>query len=218
MKEGLDSGNKSLCLMMCNEMEGLYRNTGRVAQAVDMADMALSLIAGMGLDGSIHHGTTLLNAATARRMAGDVEKALSQYREAEAIFKNLGKTDGYEMASLYNNISQIYQEQEEHEKALESLDKALELIKKMENSEAEVATTHVNRALSLMALGRLDEADEELKESLTFYASPEGVQSGHFGSALAAAGELAWRRGNYDQAIGLLEKALMVTQSRFVLE
>ena len=66
-----------------------------------------------------------------------------------------------------------------------------------------------------MALGRLDEADEELKESLTFYASPEGVQSGHFGSALAAAGELAWRRGNYDQAIGLLEKALMVTQSRF---
>ena len=105
--------------------------------------------------------------------------------------------------------------QEEHEKALESLDKALELIKKMENSEAEVATTHVNRALSLMALGRLDEADEELKESLTFYASPEGVQSGHFGSALAAAGELAWRRGNYDQAIGLLEKALMVTQSRF---
>ena len=100
-------------------------------------------------------------------------------------------------------------------KALESLDKALELIKKMENSEAEVATTHVNRALSLMALGRLDEADEELKESLTFYASPEGVQSGHFGSALAAAGELAWRRGNYDQAIGLLEKALMVTQSRF---
>ena len=152
MKEGLDSGNKSLCLMMCNEMEGLYRNTGRVAQAVDMADMALSLIAGMGLDGSIHHGTTLLNAATARRMAGDVEKALSQYREAEAIFKNLGKTDGYEMASLYNNISQIYQEQEEHEKALESLDKALELIKKMENSEAEVATTHVNRALSLMAL------------------------------------------------------------------
>ena len=211
--DGLDEGragfrNKSLCLMMCNEMEGLYRNTGRVAQAVDMADMALSLIAGMGLDGSIHHGTTLLNAATARRMAGDVEKALSQYREAEAIFKNLGKTDGYEMASLYNNISQIYQEQEEHEKALE-------LIKKMENSEAEVATTHVNRALSLMALGRLDEADEELKESLTFYASPEGVQSGHFGSALAAAGELAWRRGNYDQAIGLLEKALMVTQSRF---
>ena len=202
MKEGLDSGNKSLCLMMCNEMEGLYRNTGRVAQAVDMADMALSLIAGMGLDGSIHHGTTLLNAATARRMAGDVEKALSQYREAEAIFKNLGKTDGYEMASLYNNISQIYQEQEEHEKALESLDKALELIKKMENSEAEVATTHVNRALSLMALGRLDEADEELKESLTFYASPEGVQSGHFGSALAAAGELAWRRGNYDRAAG----------------
>lgn len=46
MKEGLDSGNKSLCLMMCNEMEGLYRNTGRVAQAVDMADMALTLIAG----------------------------------------------------------------------------------------------------------------------------------------------------------------------------
>lgn len=215
MNEGLDTGNKSLCLMMCNEMEGLYRNTGRVSQAVDMSDMALSLIAGMGLDGSIHHGTTLLNAATARRMAGDAEKALSQYRKAEEIFKKLGKDDGYEMASLYNNISQLYQEQGDHEKALESLDKALKLIVKIEHSEAEAATTHVNKALSLMALGRLDEADEELKESLTFYASAEGVQSGHFGSALSAAGELAWRRENYDQAIGLLEKALMVTQKRF---
>lgn len=215
MNEGLDTGNKSLCLMMCNEMEGLYRTTGRASQAVDMADMALSLIRGMGLEGSIHHGTTLLNAATARRMAGDSEKSLLQYQEAEKIFNNLGKNDGYEMASLYNNISQLYQEQEEHEKALEFLDKALNLIKNMEHSEAEAATTHVNKSLSLMALGRLNEADEELKESLTFYASPEGVQSGHFGSALSAAGELAWRRGNYDQAIGLLEKALMVTQTRF---
>ncbi len=215
MNEGLDTGNKSLCLMMCNEMEGLYRTTGRISQAVDMSDMALSLIAGMGLTGSIHHGTTLLNAATARRMAKDSEKALSQYQEAEKIFKDLGKEESYEMASLYNNISQLYQEREEHEKALEFLDKALHLIKKMENSEAEAATTHVNKALSLMALGRLGEADEELKESLTFYASPNGVQSAHFGSALSAAGELAWRRGNYDQALGLLEKALMVTETRF---
>lgn len=215
MNEGLDTGNKSLCLMMCNEMEGLYRTTGRISQAVDMSDMALSLIAGMGLTGSIHHGTTLLNAATARRMAKDSEKALSQYQEAEKIFRDLGKEESYEMASLYNNISQLYQEREEHEKALEFLDKALHLIKKMENSEAEVATTHVNKALSLMALGRLGEADEELKESLTFYASPDGVQSAHFGSALSAAGELAWRRGNYDQALGLLEKAFMVTETRF---
>ncbi len=76
----------------------------------------------------------------------------------------------------------------------------------MENSEAEVATTHVNRALSLMALGRLDEADEELKESMTFYASPEGVQSGHFGSGAGSSRGAGMRRGNYDQAIGLLEK------------
>ena len=45
MKEGLDSGNKSLCLMMCNEMEGLYRNTGRVAQAVDIPIIGMGGIA-----------------------------------------------------------------------------------------------------------------------------------------------------------------------------
>ena len=63
-------------------------------------------------------------------MAGDVGKRFPSTGRRKRFFKNLGKTDGYEMASLYNNISQIYQEQEEHEKALESLDKALELIKK----------------------------------------------------------------------------------------
>lgn len=61
MKEGLDSGNKSLCLMMCNEMEGLYRNTGRVAQAVVWQDMRCPCC-GDGTGGFDPPWTTLLNA------------------------------------------------------------------------------------------------------------------------------------------------------------
>ena len=208
-------GNRGVALSLCNEMEGLYRTTGRAAQAVAVSDEALRLIGEMGLTGTIHHGTTLLNGATACRMAGDAKRALSMYGEAAGIFRALGEARGYQMASLYNNVSQIYQEQGRHEEALASLDRAMELLDTMEQSEAEMATSRVNRALSLMALGRLSQAKEELEKSLAYYESPAAAGDGHYGAALSAAGELAWRTGDRERAVSCLEQALRVTRERF---
>lgn len=215
LQEALEEDNFGAALTLYNEMEGVYRTTGRAARAVECADQALELIGRMGLRGTIHHGTTLLNGATASRMAGDSKRALSLYREAEEIFTALGEDKSYQMASLFNNISQLYQEEEKHEEALSYLDKAMELVRKMENSEAEVATTHINRSLSLMALERMDEAGEEIQKGMSYYDSSAGQKDGHRGSALAAAGEFAWRCGNAEKAADFFESAIAVTRDRF---
>lgn len=215
LAEAGEKGDRGAELTILNEMEGLYRTTGRAGRAVEVSGQALKLIETMGLAGTIHHGTTLLNGATASRMAGDGAGALTMYREAASIFRNLGQDTSYQMASLYNNISQLYQEQGKNEEAIQSLRKALDIISPMEGSEPEVATTRINMALCLMALGNLEEAAQEIGMSLAYYGSPEGARDGHYGSALCAAGELAWRRGDSKRAAALLEKALEVTRERF---
>lgn len=215
LQEARDASNAAAILTLLNEMEGLYRTTGRAGEAAQISDKALSLIEQMGLENTIPHGTTLLNGATANRVAGNLRKALSMYQKAAHIFEAQGQQNSYQMASLYNNISHIYQAQGEHEEALKSLEKALSLVSGMENNGAELATTRVCMALSFMALGRMEEAGAAIAASLAYYESPEGETDGHYGSALSAAGELDWRQKNYDSAIAHLEKALEVTKRRF---
>ena len=202
-------------LTFYNELEGLYRTTGRAEKAAEAADKALQLIEAMGLTGTVHHATSLQNGATANRWAGNLEKALDMYLKAAEIYKAIGQENTYQMASLYNNISHIYQEQNQHEKALEYLTIAHKMALAMENCQSEVATTNVCMALSYMALGKMDDAKEKLDCAEKYYADEENRKDGHYGSALSAMGEYYWRLKDYDNAVSHLEKALEVTKERF---
>ena len=207
--------NNSLCITIYNELNGLYRSTGRVNKAIEASDKALALILSIGAANTTQHATSLINAATARRMAGEEDAALQQFLQAERILHTLGRQNSYEMASLRNNISQIYQDKGLHEEALSTLDKALSTVQSLENCEGDVATTRVNRAISLMRLGRFTQAEAELSQALNYYTSPQGVNSGHVGAALSAAGELAMHKGDFKKAEKMFENALTVTKARF---
>ncbi len=215
LTEGIKRKDHNLCLMMYNELSGLYRSTSRIPQAVEVSDKAISLIPVMGLNKTVHHATTLLNAATARRMAGDYDVALGQFLEAENILMTLGLENTYEMAGLKNNLSQLYQDHDNHEKALKNLDDALRIVQSLGANEGDVATTRVNKAISLIALGRLDEAETEIQQALSYYSTPEGLNSPHVAAALSASAELASKKGNYKEAEGLYENALKVTEDKF---
>jgi tetratricopeptide (TPR) repeat protein len=209
IEQAEDEGRGGAALTFYNELEGILRTTGRAREAAEAADKALALIARMGLEGTVHHATTLLNAATANRAAGELDKALAMYQAAEKIYLALGQGDSYQMAALWNNISQVYQEQGKNREALDCLERALPKIMTMDCAP-EAATTRVNMALSLMALDRLDEAEERLQQAIAYYDS-EGARDPHRSSALSAAGELAFRRGEKEKALSLLEGALETT-------
>lgn len=215
LEEALETRNHSAVLTIYNEMEGLYRTTGRADKAADISDKALGLIVQMGLGNTTHHATTLQNGATANRVAGNFVKALDMYCQAAEIYKNLGQQTSYQMASLYNNISHIYQGQKQYEKALEYLNMALETVSVIPDSEAEIATSKTSLALCLMSVKRMEEAEKYLHEALEYYEGPLGATDGHYGSALSAMGEYLWRRKDYDGAVAYYEKALRVTLDRF---
>ncbi|MBR6519168.1 MAG: tetratricopeptide repeat protein [Oscillospiraceae bacterium] len=210
-----ENRNYSAMLTVYNEMEGLYRTTGRAGKAADISDKALSLIVQMGLGNTTHHATTLQNGATANRVAGNRHKALDMYCQAAEIYKNLGMQTSYQMASLYNNISHIYQEEKQYDKALEYLNLALNTVSELPDSDAEIATTRVCLGLCLMSVKRMDEAKTQILKALNYYESPLGACDGHYGSALSSMGEYMWRQKEYSSAVMYYEKALKVTIERF---
>lgn len=215
LKNAQSSGQNAAVLTIYNELEGLYRTTGRAGKAADLSEQALDLVMQMGLKGTIHHGTTLLNGATASRAAGKLDRALAMYQEAAQIFEAQGQTESYQMASLYHNISHIYQEKHEYEAALQAQEKAFALISEMEGNDAELATTRVSMANAWMALKAYEKAEECLKLALSYYESPDGQKDGHYGSALAAEGELLWHRGEHEAAKAKLLQAMQVIKSRY---
>ncbi len=215
LNQAMESRNYGAALTFYNEMEGLYRTTGRAAKAAEISDKALGLIEIMGLNGTIHHATTLLNGATANRWAQNLDKALNMYHQAAEIYRSSDIKSSYVIASLYNNISHIYQQQNNHKKALDNLQTALILVSNMDDSACEIATTKVAMSLSYMALGNMAAAKETLNAALVYYNSDEGQNDGHYGSALSAMGEYYWRMEEYENAIAAYEKALKVTRSRF---
>ena len=213
-KEEQDLGER---LTLQNELEGLYRVTGRAEEACGVSDSSLELIAEMGLSGTVHHGTTILNAATANRAAGHTDKALALYREAEEVYKGLGDFPHreYLFATLNNNISQVYQQKGDYGQAEKYLQEALSVIRGIPGGESETATTRSNLSLVLVKLGKLREAEDQIKEALEYYEGPSGKGDNHYSSALSAAGEVAYRTGKYKEAEAYYERALKASERVF---
>ena len=200
-----------------NEMIGFYRSVSQYKKSFDIAEDVLLLMEELQLEDSEHFATTLLNAATAYRAAGDAAQAYNYYRQALGIYDRLLPQGDYRFAGLYNNMSILLEQMDENEKAAEMSLKALEIIKKLEESEAEQATTLTNLALLYFKMERSKEASETLQEALKLF---EGIGSGeetdaHYSAALAGVGEAYYRMGEYEKALASYEKALAEVKKHF---
>ncbi len=195
-------------LSLFNEANGYYRNTGKPEAAVEYAEGAIDLIDRMELRSTVYHAITLINGATACRMAGERGKALSWYHHAEAVLNELpDRRYDYTRASLYNNMSSAYQDSGEPEKALTYLYRAMAIVSKMPGREAEVATSDINIAYALLRLRRFDEAKKSIDEALGYYDSEAGKNDIHYGTALACLAEYEYLTGDRTSAVAYYEKA-----------
>ena len=92
-------------LAIINELTGFYRSQQRFEEAIRVAEQALDLCSKEYRLGSLSHATTLLNAATAYRFAGQSQKALELFRQCQAIYEEKLSPMDEHYAGLYNNMS-----------------------------------------------------------------------------------------------------------------
>lgn len=202
-------------ISISNEMIGFYRSVSAFEKAYVAAEDVLLLMEELQLDHSEHFATTLLNAATAYRAAGDFAQALRYYRQAVQIYDGLIKPDDYRYAGLYNNMSILLEKMDENEEAIRYAGQALAIIEKIEGGEMETATTLTNLALLYFKVSQHEKAKELLERALSLFENSGEDHDAHYSGALAGIGEAYFHMQEFDKALEYYEKALDEVKRHF---
>jgi len=215
MKQGLAKAEKECdagaTISICNELGGYYRATSRYAEGIPLYEQALELIYQLGLNGTEHHGTTLVNYATTVTLIGDIEKALQLDTAAATIFAESGFAMDYRLATLYNNMSFLCMDLGHYKEAETSLNDALYILKALDDTEIDVAVTYTNLANVYLAMDQLDEAKVTIKQALDLFITESGRDDVHYAGAVNTLGEIYFREENYEKAAALYEEAMCLT-------
>ena len=195
-------------ISICNEMIGFYRSISAFEKAYVAAEDVLLLMEELQMENTEHFATTLLNAATAYRAAGDYEIALRYYRQALQIYNGILPPQDYRFAGLYNNMSILLEKMEENEEAINYANKALAIIETLKGGEMETATTLTNLALLYFKISKPEKAKELLERALSLFEKNGENTDAHYSGALAGVAEAWYRMQDYEKALIYYEKAL----------
>jgi len=146
LEESEARGDEHGKLTILNEQIGLYRKTGKEAEAIQTVEAALALADELGIDGTAAMGTTLINAGTAYKAFGKAGTALPLFRRAREIYEAILTAEDRRLGGLYNNMALTVMELEDYKEASKLFEKALRIMSKVEHGEADMAITYCNLA------------------------------------------------------------------------
>ena len=194
-------------LIFYNEIIGFKRETSQVEDSYAYAEEALTLMEKMGLSGTRPYATTLLNIANAYRAGGRLEDSLTLYKEVLTLYPGLVPEKDMLFASLYNNISLLYQEMGDFGSARDYLLKALEIVQKNQDTEFEEAVTYSNLAAACLQIGENEEAKEYFTNAIRLFEE-QGVKDTHYAAALASKGTYLYKKAEFEEAADCMEQAM----------
>lgn len=198
--------DENALITLFNEMIGYCRDMGKFEMAVSYCSEVIELMKKNGYENTIPYATTLLNVGNAYRGAGLLKESEQFFLQVAPIYDKELPLNDFRYASLYNNMSILYQEMRAYEKACQMCEKALQIALSYPNAKIEAATTRTNLALSLMQLGKWEEAYQQLSMALTVYESYE-KKDYHYSAALSAMGQYYMNLQQYDTAVFYFDKA-----------
>lgn len=202
-------------ITICNEMIGFYRSISAFEKAYAAAEDVLLLMEELQMEHTEHFATTLLNAATAYRAAGDYETALRYYRQALQIYNSILQPQDYRYAGLYNNMSILLEKMERNDEAIACANQALTIIETLEGGEMETATTLTNLALLHFKVSQPAQARELLERAIALFERSGENTDAHYSGALAGVAEAYYRMQDYEKALSYYEKALGEVKAHF---
>lgn len=141
--ETLSDGRGALAVL--NELVGLNRKAGR-EEALGYADRALALAEDLGLSDSVTMGTTLINAATAKKAFGRSKEAIPLFLRAKELYERHLPENDARLGGLLNNMALAYTDLGEYSAARGCYDKALAVMEAVPGSQPERAITELNLA------------------------------------------------------------------------
>ncbi len=212
MEEARAERDYESLVTLLNEGIGYYRDRAKYDKCLLCCREARKTLDEMGMKGSVPYATTLLNIATAYRAAGMLDASMEIYREVFQIYEERLDRSDYLFASLYNNISLLYEQKGDYNSAISYLDKALDIVKGYPEQRISLATSHVNMACALLKTSRWEQAEDHLKKAFEIFLQDERKDF-HYGMALAAMGEFLYRKQEYEEAEKMILLAMQKLES-----
>lgn len=200
-------GDNSALITLLNELIGHYREMGESEKSIVCCKQVLELMDQLELKGSVAYATTLLNVANACRAAGLLRESMIYYQEVKEIYGRELEEADFRYASLYNNMSLLFQEMGDFESACDCLERALSIASLYEEARIEVAVTYTNLAASQLKLGRVQEAIDNLRKAFSIFEMDE-EKDYHYSGALSAMGEAQYLAGNLEESARYYKLAL----------
>ena len=197
-------------ITLLNEIIGLCRDTSQREKALSYCMELKILMDSMGLNGTTDYATSLLNIANAYRAFGLLQEAAVFYEQVRNIYDNQLSTPGHLYASLYNNWSHVYQDNGDHFKAKELLEKALDILISGDYPQVMQAISRVNIATALLRLNSdtsYREAMDHLQKALSIFEA-DGGKDFHYSAALVAMGDACSYRNELQQALDYYGRGL----------
>lgn len=217
IRQAVQEQDDGALLQLLNERLGYYRECSRVEESYQTAEQIDRLLEKMKLQGTIPYATSQLNIANAFRAGGRLEDSLERYLQVAGIYEEqilLGYLSPQDMliASLWNNMSLLYQEMEAFESAKESLLRALEIVEKQENAAFEKAVTYTNLAATYLKLEQETEAVEAFEKAISIFQEYQ-IKDAHYGAALSAMGTYYYGKGRWQEGADCFREAMAVMKA-----
>lgn len=207
LKEASEEGDQNAVITLMNELIGHFREMGEADRSVEYCHQVLLLMQNMGMEGTVPYATTLINVANAYRAAGLLRESMAAYQGTKAIYEDRIASDDFRYASLYNNMSLLFQEMGDFESACDCLERALGIVSLYNDARIEAAVTYTNLAASQLKLSRYEEAIENLKKAFSLFEMDED-RDYHYSGALSAMGEAQYMAGNLAESARYYQLAL----------
>lgn len=198
LEQAYEEQDFGACITIMNEMIGFFRDTSQYEKSLDYSQQVLTLMQQLGYEGTLPYATTSLNVANALRAAGLHKESLAFYESIFPIYQENLAPDDDRFASLYNNLSLLYQEMDDYESAVACLREALKIVMGKED-EIRIAITHSNLGASLLQLGKTELAVAHLEQALSVFNQYE-EKDFHYSAAVAAMGQAYVSMGQLEEA------------------
>lgn len=215
MDDAQKEANLPAVLAIANELGGIYRVTSRFEAGKNAYGIAIQTIKLLKMENTEQHGTTLLNLASVYAASGNHTEALRLYEQAAEIFERAGLNNDYRLAALYNNISHVYDEIRELDKAEINAERSLKIIESLPEFPIERATTYTSLACIYLKQKRYAEAERNLFTAEQIFKAQSGRLNPHYAATLSAMGELYFHLGNYILSINYFEQALELIKDSY---
>ena len=214
LREAETKHDSSGIVAVCNELGGVCRAMGQTDRAKELYHTVLTNLEHMGLTHSEHYATALINTGDVYVNSRELEEALRYFLKARDLLVERGLAGDYRMAALCNNISMVYRDTGEMEKAEQALDTAFRIIKSIPKCWGELATTYTNLGELQVRQNKLEMAKESFEEACRLFEAGGGGNV-HYSAACAGLGQVFYLKGQISEAVHWYEKALALMERDF---